>query len=131
MRYFWILGSLLLVPSGNAAAHERLYTQEVRGATRVCVYQPEVGRFDSNKAKTLRVGRGEPCPQTYREPEPATADAIPALASLWGEERTGSGPVCIYRYQNRQYRRSLGVGQRCPFPPNLPIGSVVDLSPDR
>jgi hypothetical protein len=60
----------------SAAADARLVRQQVIGAWRECIYQgrPQVGsatprqRIGAEVERSVRIGRGEPCPATYPTP---------------------------------------------------------------
>lgn len=127
MRHLCICGSIVLALGSGAEAHNnRLLTEQVEGASRVCVYQPDIGRFDPARAITFRIGRGEPCPQTYSEQIPTGREnEIPAMASLSAEEEAASGTVCVYRYLNREYRRNLRTRDHCTLTAALSGGDAV------
>ena len=88
----------------------RLTGQRLEGIYRVCTYgvQPRI--------KARRIGSGEPCPQTYREPEPEI-EFVPAAAMRVGESRGIGQTICIYRFSNRDYRTLLPALVRCPLTP--------------
>jgi hypothetical protein len=71
----------------SAAADARLVRQNVVGAWRECIYQgrPQTGSASPRQPlgamveRTIRIGRGEPCPATY--PTPRRARPRPPASS--------------------------------------------------
>lgn len=93
-----------------AAQPARLEQQRVDGMERVCVY-----RYPNRQAER-RVGRGEPCPPTFRRPI-VTQPQIPPYATLQGRSSVGGRPVCVYVYQQRLYRQPSSSSGYCPYTP--------------
>ena len=99
----------------------RLTSQRLEGIHRVCIYGVEP------RHKARRIGSGEPCPQTYREPEQAV-EFVPASAMRIGESRGIGHTICLYRFGSRDYRTLLPALVRCPLSPAA--GMRVERDPN-
>lgn len=100
----------LLLPQQAAAQQLRLEDQRVEGVKRVCVYRSLTQQAER------RVGRGEPCPSRFRPPA-VTRPAIPSFATLQRRGYEAGRPVCVYAYQQREYRQAASASGFCPYTP--------------
>lgn len=108
------LMSIGISASSVAAAQPlRLEDQRLEGTSRVCTYR------NVREARTLRIGRGEPCPAQFRERR-AAAPSIPPFATLRDRTYEAGRTVCIYSYLGRDYRRTLQGGGFCTYTPAGP-----------
>ena len=102
--------SSFLATSPAAAQPLRLEEQRVEGVARLCQYR------SMSRVETRRVGRGEPCPPTYRRPVQVRPQ-IPSYATLQRRGYEAGRPVCVYAYQQREYRQAASAAGYCPYTP--------------
>jgi hypothetical protein len=106
-----------------------LVREATLGAERHCFYAPPgnlrttVTRRGQGEQRMVRIGLGEPCPQTYpvqRIPRVRPGPAqIPSMATLTSSEVRGSQRICVYTYLGQSYRRTAAQNRTCPLTPHF------------
>jgi hypothetical protein len=106
-----------------------LVREATLGAERHCFYAPPgnlrttVTRPGQGAQLMLRIGLGEPCPQTYpvqrRERTRPAPALIPSMATLEASEVRGSQRICVYTYLGQSYRRAMAQNRTCPLTPHF------------
>jgi hypothetical protein len=89
----------------------------VEGRYRICLYQRPDETRSARDARVLRVGRGEPCPSTYRRPRDPAPEEIPAFATLRDRFVQNGRTICVYRYMDRDYNQVRPAGSFCTYTP--------------
>lgn len=102
--------TMIFLPQRAQSQSYRLEEQSVSGTWRNCAY-----RY-LNRQRNLRVGRGEPCPATYRRPVPV-GETVPAFATLQGRVVQQGRAICLYTFQQRIYRQAGSASGYCPYTP--------------
>ncbi|MEA3015118.1 MAG: hypothetical protein QOD42_3663 [Sphingomonadales bacterium] len=106
-----------------------LVREATLGAERHCFYAPPgnlrttVTRRGQQEQRMVRIGLGEPCPQTYpvqrvQRARPARAQ-IPTMATLAASEVRGTQRICVYTYLGQSYRRAVAQNRTCPLTPHF------------
>lgn len=106
-----------------------LVREATLGVERHCFYAPPgnlrttVTRTGQQGQRVVRIGLGEPCPQTYpvqRRPRVRPGPTqIPSMATLAASEVRGSQRICVYRYLGQDYRRTVAPNRSCPLTPHF------------
>jgi hypothetical protein len=115
------------VPAALAATP--LVRETTMGTERHCYYAPPgnlrttVTRRGQEEQRVVRIGLGEPCPQTYpvqrvQRVRPAPAQ-IPSMATLSSSGVRGSQRICVYSYLGQSYRRTVAQNRSCPLTPHF------------
>ena len=113
--------SMTMMDAGQAGT--RLTQQRVEGARRICIYG------QGREARARRIGRGEPCPQRFRQPEPQV-ELIPSMAVRADQVRRNGALWCVYRYAGRSYTTRLPLTSYCPLTPTATMQPISPETPE-
>jgi hypothetical protein len=102
--------SAFLMAAPAAAQQLRLEEERIEGVNRLCIYR------STTRQESRTVGRGEPCPHRFRRPVAIRQD-LPSFAVLDRQGYERGRPVCIYRYQQREYRQPASASGFCSYTP--------------
>lgn len=112
IRFFLVISAVAAVcgPVPAGAQQLQLQEQRVEGTERICIYR------SATRQGEQRVGRGEPCPSFLRR-RVAVRQQIPVYATLQRRGYEAGRSVCVYSYQQREYRQPSPSSGYCPYTP--------------